>query len=99
MTKLRAFPTDTADELNVLGHDGHALGMDGTQVGVFKETNKVGLCSLLKGEDSRSLKPQITLEVLGKLTHKTLEEELVDERRSVDFWYRRISRRATVPGL
>ena len=28
---------------DVLGHDGDALGLDGAQVGVFKQTNKVSL--------------------------------------------------------
>ena len=40
------FLTDTAGELNILGHDCYTLGMDGTQVGVLKETNMVVLSSL-----------------------------------------------------
>ena len=54
--------------------------MDGTQVGVFEKTNKVGLRSLLEGEDGRSLEPQVTLEVLGDLPHQTLEGELADQQ-------------------
>ena len=34
---------DTTGQLDVLGHDCDTLGMDGTQVGVFKETNQVSL--------------------------------------------------------
>ena len=39
--------TDTTSKLHILRHDGNTLGMDGTQVSVFEETNKVGLCCLL----------------------------------------------------
>ena len=45
---LRALTTDAAGELDVLGHDGHALGVDGAQVGVLEETNQVSLTGLLK---------------------------------------------------
>ena len=33
---LGALSADTAGELDVLGHDGHTLGMDGAQVGVLE---------------------------------------------------------------
>ena len=44
---LGAFTTDTAGQLNILGHDGHTLSVDGAQVGVFEETNEVSLRSFL----------------------------------------------------
>ena len=44
---LSTLSTDTAGQLDVLGHDGHTLGVDGAQVGVLKQTNKVGLAGLL----------------------------------------------------
>ena len=80
MRNLRALSADAAGELNVLGHDGDTLGMDGAQVGVFEESNEVGLGSLLKGEDGRSLESEITLEVLCDLAHETLEGKLADEQ-------------------
>ncbi|KAL7429413.1 hypothetical protein ACHAXH_001792 [Discostella pseudostelligera] len=80
MRNLRALSADAAGELNVLGHDGDTLGMDGAQVGVLEEANKVGLSSLLKGKDGRALESKITLEVLGDLTHETLEGKLADEQ-------------------
>ena len=79
---LRAFSTDAAGQLNVLGHDSDTLGMNGTQVGVFEKTNEVGLSSFLKSEDGGSLETKVTLEVLGNLTNKTLEGELADEQVS-----------------
>ena len=62
--------------------DSDTLGVDGTQVGVLKETNKVCLGGLLKGKDSRALEPKIGLEVLGDLTDQTLEGQLADQQVS-----------------
>ena len=77
---LRAFTTDTASELDILGHDGNTLGVDGAQVGIFEKTNKVGLGGFLEGQDGRSLESKIRLEILGDLTNKTLEGQLADEK-------------------
>ena len=77
---LCSLSADSAGQLNVLGHDGDALGMDGAQVGVFKKTNEVSLASFLKSHDSRTLETQIGLEVLSDLSHKTLEGQLADEQ-------------------
>ena len=64
---LSALATDTAGQLDVLGHDGHPLGVDGAQVGVLEETHQVGLAGLLQSHDGRALEPQVGLEVLGDL--------------------------------
>ena len=45
---LRSLSLDSSGQLNVLGHDGDSLCMDGAQVGVFKQTYKIGLCCFLK---------------------------------------------------
>lgn len=58
---LSTFPTDTAGKLNVLGHYGHPLGMDGTQISVLKQTHQISFRSLLKGKNSMALEPQISL--------------------------------------
>ena len=79
MNILGTFATDPAGQLDVLGHDGHALGMDGAQVGVFKETDQVSLGGLLEGHDGRGLEPEVGLEVLGDFTDQTLEGQLADE--------------------
>jgi hypothetical protein len=76
---LGSLSTDTAGELDVLWHDGHTLGVDGSQVGVLEESHQVGLGSLLQRQDGRALEPQVGLEVLGNLTHKPLEWELADQ--------------------
>jgi hypothetical protein len=69
--------------------------MNGGQVSVLKERDEVGyrnrqqcpystrtkltLTSLLERKDGRRLEAQVGLEVLGNLTHKTLERQLADE--------------------
>ena len=79
---LAALATDAARELDVLRHDGHTLGVDGAQVGVLEEANKVGLRGLLEGDHGRRLEAQVGLEVLGDLTNQTLEWQFADEKLS-----------------
>jgi hypothetical protein len=79
MRSLRALTTDAAGQLDVLGHDGDTLGVDGAQVGVLEQANEVSLSGLLEGENSRSLEAEIGLEVLSDLTNKALERQLADE--------------------
>ena len=76
---LSTLTTDAAGKLDVLGHDGDTLGVDGSQVGVLEETDEVGLSGLLEGEHGRALEAEIGLEVLGNLTDETLEGELADQ--------------------
>ena len=38
---LRALATDSAGELNVLGHNGHTFRVDCAQVGVLEEANEL----------------------------------------------------------
>ena len=48
---LSTFSSDSASQLDVLWHDGDSLGVDGTQVGIFKQTNQVGFAGFLEGHD------------------------------------------------
>ncbi len=77
---LGALATDAACQLDVLGHDGHALGVDGAQVGVLKQAHQVRLGSLLQRQHGGALEAQVGLEVLGNLTHQALEGQLADEQ-------------------
>jgi len=79
-SKLGALSTNAAGKLDVFRHDRHALGVNGTQVGVLEETNEVSLRSLLKGKDSRSLEAKVALEVLCNLANEALEGKLADEQ-------------------
>ena len=71
---------EAAGQLHVLGHDGHALGVDGAQVGVLEETHQVGLGGLLQSQQGGALHAQVGLEVLGDLAHQALEGQLADEQ-------------------
>ena len=64
---------DPPGQLDILGHDGHPLGVDGTKVGVLEQTHQVRLASLLQGHHSRALEPQVRLEVLSNLSNEALE--------------------------
>ena len=77
---LRALATDAARQLDVLGLDGHTLGVDGREVGVLEEANQVGLGGLLEGQDGRALEAEVRLELLGNLANQALEGELADQQ-------------------
>jgi len=79
---LGTLSTNPASELDILGHDGDTASVDGTEVSVLKEPDKVSLSSLLKSTNGGRLEAQISLEVLGDLTNKTLEGELADQELS-----------------
>ena len=71
-----ALSTDAAGQLDVLGHDGDALGVDGAQVGVLEEANQVGLGRLLQGEERSRLKMEVWSKLVRELPHETLERKL-----------------------
>jgi|UniRef100_A0A804NS01 hypothetical protein len=71
---------DAARELDVLGHDGDALGVDGAEVGVLEEPHEVGLGGLLQRGDSGGLEAEVGLEILRDLTDEALEGQLADEQ-------------------
>ncbi len=56
------------------------LSMHCTLIGVFKETDKVCLRSLLEGKKGSALHSQIRLEMLTNLADKTLEGCLPDQK-------------------
>ena len=77
--ELSTFTTDTASQLDILWHDGHTLGVDGTKVGILEESNEVGLTSFLESHDGCALETEVSLEVLSDLTDKTLERQFSQE--------------------
>ena len=80
LNELSTLASDTPRELDVLGHDGHSLGVDGAQVGIFEQTDEVSLRSFLKSHDGGTLEPEVGLEVLGDLSDEPLEGKLSDEK-------------------
>jgi histone H3 len=79
---LGTLSSDTSSKLDIFGHDGHSLGVDSTQVGIFKETDQVCFASFLQSHDGRPLESEIGLEVLSNFSDQTLEWELSDEKLS-----------------
>jgi hypothetical protein len=79
---LRSLASDAASELDILGHDGHSLGVDGSQVGVLEQADKVSLGGLLQGEHCGTLEAKVGLVVLGNLSHQALERKLADQELS-----------------
>jgi hypothetical protein len=66
--------------LNILGHDGDALGMNGAQVGIFEQANQVGFSRFLKRKDSRALETKIRLKILCNLSNKALKGKLANQQ-------------------
>ena len=77
---LRPLSSDATGQLNVLGHDGDPLGVDGAQIGIFEQTHEISLARFLEGHDSRALEAQLGLEILSNLTNKSLEGKFADEK-------------------
>ncbi|KAK2974785.1 hypothetical protein RJ640_026761 [Escallonia rubra] len=72
--------TDPASELDVLGHDGDPLGVNGAKIGVLEETHQVSLRRLLQCGHGGALEPEVGLEVLGDLSDQPLEGQLPDQQ-------------------
>ena len=50
---LSTLSTDPASQLNVLGHDGDTLGVNGAEIGVLEQTHQVGLACFLRQKKSK----------------------------------------------
>ncbi|CAG5917132.1 unnamed protein product [Menidia menidia] len=77
---LGPLPADAAGQLDVFGHDGDPLGVDGAQVGVLEQPHQVGLAGLLQSHDGGALEAQVGLEVLRDFPHQALEGQLADQQ-------------------
>jgi hypothetical protein len=56
--------------------------LNGTQVGVLKQSNKVSFRSLLEGKYSHALEMTVRLELLSNLSYQTLEWCLANQKVS-----------------
>ncbi|KAA8578695.1 hypothetical protein FQN60_010562 [Etheostoma spectabile] len=77
---LSPLSADAPGQLDVFGHDGDPLGVDGAQVGVLEQADQVGLAGLLQSHDGGALEAQVGLEVLSDLSHQALEGQLADQQ-------------------
>ena len=78
---LRTLSPDSSCQLDVFWHDGDSPGVDSTQIGIFKQADKVRLRCLLKTQERCCLEPQACLDILCDLPHYPLERQLSDEQR------------------
>ena len=58
---LRTLPTQPPCKSKILWLDSNTLGMDSSKIGIFKQRDKVSLCSLLQRHHSRRLETQVSL--------------------------------------
>ena len=77
--QLSSLTSDSSSELNILGHDGHTLGVNGGKVSVLEKTDEVSFSSLLESQNSAGLESEICLEILRNLPYETLEGKLSDK--------------------
>jgi len=75
---------DAFGELEIFGHDGDSLGMDGAEVGVLEQGHEIGLGRFLEGQNRLTLEPDFLFELGGDLPHQSLEGELSDEQISLN---------------
>lgn len=87
---------DSAGEVEILGHNGDTLGVNGAQVGVLEEADKVCFSSFLEGQHCLALEPDVLLELHGDLPHESLEWKLPDEK--VGLSYRALKIKVTNSG-
>jgi len=66
--------------LEVLGHDGDSLGVDGAEVGVLEESDEVGFSGLLQGKNGGGLESQVLFELLGDFSDESLERKLSQQQ-------------------
>ena len=74
--------SDASCKLDVLRHDRHSLGVDCTQISVFKKANHVGFCSFLKSKNCLRLEPQVRLVLSRDFSDEALEGEFSDQELS-----------------
>ena len=82
LTRSEPVSSDSLGELDVSGHDGDSLGVNGAQVGVFEEGDEVSLGSFLKGQNSGALESEFLLELVGDFSDESLEGKFSDEEVS-----------------
>lgn len=72
--------SNSLSKLDVLRHYSYTFGVNCAKVSVLDNSNNIGLCCLLQGEDRRLLKTNISLIVLRYLTNEALERKLAEEQ-------------------
>uniref|UniRef100_A0AAQ4RNK7 Core Histone H2A/H2B/H3 domain-containing protein n=2 Tax=Gasterosteus aculeatus aculeatus TaxID=481459 RepID=A0AAQ4RNK7_GASAC len=61
-----SLPADAAGQLDVFGHDGDPLGVDGAQVGVLEQAHQVSLAGLLQSHNGKAPRKQLATKAARK---------------------------------
>ena len=80
--KSESVSSNSLGELEISGHDGDSLGVDGAEVGVLEQGDQVSLSSFLEGQDSGGLESEFLLPLVGDFPDHSLEGELSDQQVS-----------------
>jgi hypothetical protein len=70
---------NSASKVQIFRHDGDPSRVDSAKVGILKQPNKVGLCSLLECQYGLTLEADVLLELSRDFSHETLEGKPADE--------------------
>ncbi len=70
---MEALSADSASKVQVLLHHGDSIGVDGTKVGILKQTSDVALGSFLKGDKSGALEAELGVDTIRYCANKALE--------------------------
>ena len=68
--------------MDVLGHDGDAVSVNGAEVGVLEKSYEVSLSCFLKSQNGSRLESEISLVFLSNFTDESLEWEFTDQKFS-----------------
>ena len=74
--------SDSLGKLDISGHDGDSLGVNGAQVGVLEEGNEVSFSSFLESKDGWALESEFLLELVSDFSDESLEGKFSDEEVS-----------------
>mmetsp|Transcript_12929 Transcript_12929/g.19584 ORF Transcript_12929/g.19584 Transcript_12929/m.19584 type:complete len:234 (+) Transcript_12929:417-1118(+) len=77
-----SFTPQSSCQIHVADHDGHPLGVDGAEVGIFEQPHHVGFAGLLQGQDSLGLESVLLILLCGPgdLANQTLKGELLHQQ-------------------
>ena len=70
---MESLTSDSSSQFKVLLLHSDSAGMDGAQVGIFEEADKVHLSSFLDSQESLGLESDLDVNTLCDGSHKTLE--------------------------
>ena len=82
LMKSEPVSSDSLGQLEISGHDGHSLGVDGAQVGVFEQGDQVGFGGFLEGQHSWWLESQFLFPFVGDFSDHSLEGKFSDKEIS-----------------